>query len=118
MTETSRHRLRRADRAAKLDERTCAMICPVSAGLVGVCLTAISIIQVAIQPHHGRTIADDMLAVDALLFLAAMLSSYFALRIQAHARLHWLERIADATFITGMIVLTIASFVLTYRIGA
>lgn len=118
MTEASRHRLRRAGRVATLDERTCAMICPVSAGLVGVCLTAISIIQVAIQPHHGRTIADDMLAVDALLFLAAMLSSYFALRMQERTRLHWLERIADATFITAMVVLTIASFVLTYRMQA
>lgn len=109
--------LSRDRRRKALDERTCAMICPVSAGLVGACLTAIGIIQLIVRRTGAGTIADDLLSVDALLFLGAMLAAYCALRVQTHARLHWLERIADATFIAGMLLLTISCFVLTYWIG-
>ena len=61
---------------------------------------------------HG--LADDLLTIDAVLFLGAMLSSYFALRVQSLMRLHWLERVADICFIVAMIVLTVACFVVTY----
>lgn len=105
---------RRILRRAQLDERTCRMICPIAAGMVGVCLTAIGIIQVVLRPHHGHTIADDLLSFDSLLFLVATLSSYFALRVQSVARVHWLERVADATFIVAMTILSLACFVVTY----
>ncbi len=109
-------RLERERRIAKLDERTCRMICPVSAGLVGACLTAIGIIQVLVRKERIATIADDLLSIDALLFLGAMLSSYFALRVQSRTRLHGLERVADAAFILAMLLLTVSCFVLTYWI--
>ena len=82
--------------------------------MVGVCLTAIGIIQVAIRARHIHTLADDLLAADAALFLLATLCSYFALRVQSIARLHWLERVADAAFIVAMTLLTLACFVVTY----
>ena len=101
-----------------LDERTCAMVCPVSAGLVGACLTAIGILQLLVRGDQMVTIADDLLSIDALLFLAACLSAYVALRIQSQKRLHWLERLADAAFIAAMVLLTISCFVMTYWFGA
>ena len=104
-------------RTATLDERTCAMICPVSAGLVGACLTAIGIIRILVRGEQVGTIADDLLSLDALLFLSASLSAYVALRIQSRVRLHWLERLADAAFILALVLLTVSCFVLTYWIG-
>jgi len=100
-----------------LDERTCRLICPIAAAMVGVCLTGIGLLHVATAMRRQGTIADDLLSLDALLFLVAMLASYFALRVQAHTRLHWLEGIADRTFIAAMLLLTLACFVITYAIS-
>lgn len=100
-----------------LDARTCRLICPIAAGMVGVCLTGIGLLHVAASVRHDATIADDLLAIDALLFLLATLTSYFALRVQSSTRLHGLERVADAAFILAMSLLTVACFVITYSLG-
>lgn len=105
---------RQRDGDRRLDERTCRLICPIAASMVGVCVTTIGIIQVVIRREQIHTLADDLLAVDATMFLVAMLSSYFALRLQSKARLHGLERIADVSFIAAMILLTATCFVITY----
>lgn len=101
----------------RLDEQTCRMICPIAAAMVGVCLTGIGLIKVTLHGHGDRSIADDMLAGDALLFLIATLASYFALRVQSRQRLHWLERVADTTFIGAMTLLTLICFVVTYALS-
>lgn len=102
--------------SADLDERTCRLICPIAAAMVGVCLTGIGILQVTVSLARRTTLADDLLAIDALLFLAAMLSSYFALRLNSSRRLHRLEQLADTSFIAGMCLMTIACFVITYAV--
>ncbi|VWX47208.1 hypothetical protein [Novosphingobium sp. 9U] len=106
-----------ADARNVLDERICRLICPIASAMVGVCMTGIGVLRVASTMHARQTFADDLLSVDAVTFLLATLSSYFALRVQSHARLHWLERIADGTFILSMVLLTIACFVITYSLG-
>ncbi|HVJ01366.1 MAG TPA: hypothetical protein VM662_04235 [Sphingomonas sp.] len=93
------------------------MICPVAAALLGVCLTGITVLRVVNAVHGRETLADDLLSVDALLFLVATLASYVALREQSRKRLHWLERIADHAFIAAMLLLTLACFVITYMIS-
>lgn len=108
----------RRNRRDMLDERTCRLICPVAAAMVGVCLTGIGLLHVTITFRSRQTIADDLLSIDALIFLIATLSSYFALRVQGTARLHWLERIADKTFIAAMLLLTAACFIITYSLSS
>jgi len=93
------------------------MICPIAAAMVGVCLTGIGLLHVSIAVHGRSTIADDLLSIDAVLFLLATLTSYFALRVQSHVRLHGLERIADAAFIVAMLLLTVPCFVITYALA-
>jgi hypothetical protein len=102
---------------APLDAQTCRLICPIASGMVGVCMTGIGLLRVAFAMHGRQTLADDLLSIDALAFLLATLSSYFALRVQSQARLHWLERVADVAFIIAMLMLTIACFVITYSLG-
>lgn len=104
-------------RARALDERTCRLICPIAAAMVGVCLTGIGLLRVATVVRRQGTIADDLLSLDALLFLVAMLASYFALRVQSRTRLHGLERVADRFFIAAMLLLTLACFVITYALS-
>jgi len=101
---------------AQLDERTCRLICPVAAGMVGVCLTGIGLLHLSMTMGGRQTVADDLLSGDALIFLVATLTSYFALRGQSEVRLYRLERIADASFIVAMLILTAACFIITYTL--
>lgn len=102
---------------ARLDEQTCRLICPISAAMVGVCLTGISLVRVIVAVNRSGSAADDLLAIDAVLFLIATLASYFALRIGSDTRLHRLERIADIAFIAAMLLMTICCVFITYEIN-
>ena len=74
--------------------------------MVGVCLTVIGLIRVVITLGKADTIADDLLALDAMLFLLSCLLSYSALRSRGLRRMHRIERAADGLFIAAMIVMT------------
>ena len=63
--------------------------------MVGVCLTVIGLIRVVITLRKADTFADDLLAFDAILFLLACCSSYWALRTRSAQRMYRLERFAD-----------------------
>jgi len=78
----------------------------VSAAMVGVCLTVIGLIRVVITFGKVDTLADDLLAGDAFLFLVACLLSYYALWSRSISRMHWVERVADGAFIIAMILMT------------
>ncbi len=101
-----------------LDARICRLICPIAAAMVGVCLTGIGLLHVTLAIGRKAGFADDLLAIDSLLFLVATLSSYVAVRRLEHRRVHTLERIADATFMTAMLLLTVACFVITYALNS
>ncbi|UPG94613.1 hypothetical protein [Luteibacter aegosomatissinici] len=97
-----------------LAEGTSRMVCSISAAMVGACLTGIGLLRVSINLSKSGTIADDLLSFDAILFLIATLSAYFALRVETAERLHRLERIADVAFILAMVMLTAVCFIITY----
>ena len=56
-----------------LEEDICIHIFTVSSAMVGVCLTVIGLIRVVITLGKIDTLADDLLAADAFLFLVACL---------------------------------------------
>jgi hypothetical protein len=101
-----------------LEEDICIHIFTVSSAMVGVCLTVIGLVRVVITLGKADTLADDLLAVDALLFLVSCFLSYGALRSRGAKRMHKLERIADAVFILAMIVMVTICAFLTYAISA
>src|SRR5216684_5593993 len=86
-----------------LEQDICIHIFTVSSAMVGVCLTVIGLIRVVITLGKADTLADDCLAVDALMFLISCLLSYWALRSRGWRRMHRLERLADGIFIFAMI---------------
>jgi hypothetical protein len=89
----------------KLDENLCVQIFTVSAGMVGVCLTVIGLLRVVITLRKADTVADDLLALDSVLFLVSCLSSYWALRTRNTGRMHRLERFADRVFILALLLM-------------
>jgi Kef-type K+ transport system membrane component KefB len=111
--ETNRH-----DEAnTHLEQDICIHIFTVSSAMVGVCLTVIGLIRVVITLGRADTLADDLLAGDALLFLISCLLSYWALRSRSLRRMHRLEKIADGIFILAMIGMVIICALITYTIS-
>lgn len=100
-----------------LEEDICIHIFTVSSAMVGVCLTVIGLIRVVITLGEIDTIADDLLAADAFLFLIACLLSYWALRTRGVRRMHRVERFADGIFIVAMILMTVVCGLITFAIS-
>lgn len=100
----------------KLEADISIHIFTASAALVGVCLTVIGLIRVVIATMKMDTIADNLLAADALLFLASCLLSYWALRTRSARRMYRVERAADAIFILGLLLMTAVCGVITYAL--
>jgi amino acid transporter len=99
-----------------LEEDISIHIFTVSSAMVGVCLTVIGLIRVVITFGKADTVADDLLAADAFLFLLSCLISYSALRTRSKRRMHRMERIADGIFILAMILMVVICGFITYAI--
>src|SRR5258708_4653537 len=52
----------------------------VSAGLIGVCLTAIGLVKVVAQARRVETLCDDLIVIDAMVFGLAALLGFRGLR--------------------------------------
>jgi uncharacterized membrane protein len=105
------------DNNAKREENICIHIFSVSAGMVGVCLTVIGLIRVVITMGKADTIADDLLAGDAVIFLIACLLSYTALRSRTTERMRRFERLADWLFIAAMTLMVAICAFIAYAIS-
>ena len=100
-----------------LEEDISIHIFTVSSAMVGVCLTVIGLIRVVITFGKADTVADDLLAADAFLFILSCLISYSALRTRSTRRMHRMERIADGIFILAMILMVVICGFITYAIA-
>lgn len=88
-------------------------ILPVSATMVGVCMTVISVIQLA-PKNSISSWADEMLALDSMVFLISTILSYWSLRHQdEHVKI---ERYADRFFILGMLIMVSVSFLVAFEL--
>jgi hypothetical protein len=102
---------------SRREENICIHIFSVSAGMVGVCLTVIGLIRVVITLGKADTIADDLLALDAVLFLTASLLSYTALRSRSPSKMKRFERFADWLFISAMTLMVAVCAFIAYAIS-
>ena len=84
----------------------CVHIFTASATLIGVCLTVIGLLRVVQRLRGVSTIADELLSIDALAFLAACVISYIALRTDDVVRRRRIERFADLAFLGALGVMT------------
>ena len=88
-------------------------ILPVAATMVGVCMTVITVMQLA-PKNQISSLSDELLAVDSLLFLASTFLSYWALR-QSTVSVK-VERWADRLFLLGMALMVIISFLVAFEL--
>ena len=99
-----------------LEADLCTHIFTASAALVGVCLTVIGLLRVVVVTTKVSTAADDLLAVDATLFMISCVLSYYALRVRSVRRMHRIERVADVVFLLGLLLMTGVCGVVTWAI--
>ncbi|HJT81516.1 MAG TPA: hypothetical protein VJ719_09995 [Chthoniobacterales bacterium] len=100
------------------EENISIHIFSVSAAMVGVCLTVIGLIRVVITLGKADTVADNLLAIDALLFLTATMLSYTALRSRTMRKMKYFERFADWLFISAMTLMAAICAFIAYAISA
>jgi hypothetical protein len=108
---------RAEEKNPRLEEDICIHIFTVSSAMVGVCLTVIGLIRVVVTLGKADTLADDFLAIDALLFLTSCLLSYTAMRSRNLRRMHRIERLADFIFIVAMVFMAIICGFITYAVS-
>ena len=82
--------------------------------MVGVCLTVIGLFRLIIQLKSVSTWADDLLSVDALLFLSACGLAYWALRARTIKRRQRTEKIADMIFLVALTLMATICALITY----
>ncbi|PKE29405.1 hypothetical protein CWS43_15215 [Rahnella sp. AA] len=99
---------------AKLDEDICVHIFTASAGMVGVCITVIGIFQVITTLRREGTLGDDLLAINAILYLMTTILSYWALRTRRQRRNHTLEKVIDMLFLAALTFTTVVAGVITW----
>ncbi len=103
--------------ATRLEDDISIHIFTVSAGMVGVCLTVIGLLRVIITLRKADTFADNLLAIDACLFLISCLSSYWALRTRGGRRMYRVERFADLVFILALLLMVAVCAFVTFAIA-
>ena len=100
----------------ELEVDLCLLIFSVSAALLGVCLTVLGIFKLLTHIRELQTYGDELLAVDAVLFLISCLLSYWALRTRRRRRMLGLEIIADVVFLIGLCLMALICGLITYAL--
>jgi len=100
-----------------LNEDICVHIFSTSAAMLGVCMTVVGVLHVVVVMRNVNTIADDLLSVDAMIYLLACLSAYWALRTRRKGRNRILERVADGLFLFGLVLSAVATGIITWAIA-
>ena len=86
----------------------------VSAGMVGVCLTAIGLIGVMKSLSRVETVVDDLLAISAMLFMVTAVLSFLGMRTNLTKRWRSFARTLYGVFCVGLLLVGIATLLLTW----
>lgn len=100
----------------RIETELAVHIVSLSAMLVGVCLTVIGVIRVALNLGGWNTPADNILAGDAVLFLITCLLAYASLRTLRLSRRRALERLADLCFMIALTVMTLVCAMVAFEL--
>jgi len=89
----------------------------ISAGMVGVCLTAIGILRLVAQQAQVETIGDNLLAVDAVLFVLCCFLCFWSFKTR-HTRLRRGLRIAiDVLFMLALTLMVAVCAIIAYALA-
>lgn len=87
-----------------------------SATLAGLCITGVTLFHTFGKSMVTQTIADDLLAVSALMFLICAYSIFWALRSRYALLNQVLERLADVMFLMALTGMVASGFIMVYTV--
>ncbi len=88
----------------------------VSAAMVGVCLTVIQLIKMN-GNQSQYTIVDEMLAVDAIVFMVACITAFLTLKSKRHSPFkNKLEKISDGCFLLAISTMVVAVALVAFTV--
>lgn len=99
----------------KQEENIAIHIFSVSAGMVGVCLTVIGILNIISSFTKIKTLGDEITAVDAIFFLISCLISYIAIRTKERKHRYLLEKIADGFFLVALSLMAVVCVLVVWE---
>ena len=79
----------------------------VSAGMVGVCLTAIGLVQIVSNAKRIESLCDDLIAIDAVIFGIAALLGFRGLQRFVHREVPLSPRLMDGIFLSGLALMIV-----------
>jgi hypothetical protein len=74
----------------------------VSAGMVGVCLTAIGLLGLIASQTKVQTLGDELLAVDAMLFVVCAFLAFWSFKTNEPSVRRRLRLMVDTLFLAGL----------------
>lgn len=87
-----------------------------SGTLAGLSITGVTLLHTLGKSTMVQTLADDALALSALLFLVCTYTIFFALRTSRPALARQLESAADALFLVALTGMVAAGFIMVYTV--
>jgi predicted membrane protein len=88
----------------------------ISGGLVGVCLTAIGLLRILTHHTQVATVADELLAADAVLFMACCFLSFWSFKTEKTRRRLTLRRIIDSLFMVALFSMVVVCALIAYAV--
>lgn len=88
----------------------------VSAGMVGVCLTAIGLLRLITAQTSVQTLGDDLLAVDALLFVVCAFLAFWSFKTSQASTRRRLRLAVDVLFLAALAGMAAICALIAYTI--
>jgi hypothetical protein len=88
----------------------------VSGTLAGLCITGVTLFHTIGRPSVPQTLADDLLAISALLFLLCTYAIFIALRTKREALAVLLEKVVDTVFLLALSGMVGSGFIMVYAL--
>ena len=88
----------------------------VSGTLAGLCITGVTLFHTVGKSTLAETLADDLLAISALLFLLCTYAIFIALRTKRDALAIFLDKVADTLFLLALTGMVASGFIMVYAL--
>jgi len=88
----------------------------VAGTLAGLCITGVTLFHTSGKASLSQTLADDLLAISALLFLLCTYAIFMALRTRRERLAVLLEKLADTLFILALSGMVGSGFIMLYTL--
>lgn len=98
------------------EQQLAIVVLSISAGLVGVCLTAIGLLRVHTGVAKVATIGDELLALDASLYMVCCLFAFWAIKTKRSRTRRVLGVLMDLLFMLALGFMVIVCGLITYTV--